>query len=488
MVRHATSPVPVAATSGLVPLCVDLDGTLIQTDLLWESFVRLMAQKPYLLFAVPFWLLRGRAVLKRQLAMRVTLDCATLPYHQPFLEYLRAAREKGSRLILVTASDMLLAERVAKHLGLFDEVLASDGALNLRGQNKAKVLVERFGVRGFDYAGNSSADLPVWSETREAIVVNAGPGLARQAADRTRLGQTFLKTRSTWSTWLEALRPHQWAKNVIVFLPLLTAHEIFDGPLLLAAFQAFVAFCLCASGVYVFNDLLDLDADRHHPTKCRRPFASGALPLSAGVILFPMLLAAGLIVAGLLNAPLMALMAFYFVTASVYSLRLKRVAMLDVVVLAGLYTLRIIAGHLATGVAYSAWLLVFSMFIFLSLALLKRFKELQSVRAQNEMDAKGRGYRASDLELVATLGLVNGYLAVLVLALYVNSPQVVALYQHPLLLLLVCPMLLYWISRIWFLAHRGQMHVDPVLFALKDWPSYVIGILTVAVLWFATGH
>lgn len=481
-------PATTTARETQVPLCVDLDGTLIKTDMVWESLVGLLRTNPLWLLAVPVWWARGRAHLKQQLAARVQVDVTVLPYHEPFLDFLRAAKQQGRQLILATAADIEMAKPVARHVPLFVEVLASDGKTNLRGSAKLKTLTRRFGERQFDYAGNSSVDLAVWDGVREAIVVNAGTGLARRAKQRAKLGPTFLNTASKLPALLQCLRPHQWIKNLIVFVPLITSHQIGHPSELLAAVWTFVAFCLCSSGVYVLNDLLDLEADRHHPTKRARPFAAGDLPLPVGLALSPLFLVLSFAVALMLAAPLVGVLALYFVATTAYSWQLKRVPLLDVFLLAGLYTLRLIAGHVVSGIAYSAWLLVFAMFIFLSLALLKRFRELHGLRQQNQMDAKGRGYTVDDLELVATVGLVSGFLAVLVLALYVNSPQVIGLYQHPLLLLLICPLLLYWISRAWLLAHRGQMHTDPVVFALKDWPSYLVAILTLVVMWFATGR
>jgi 4-hydroxybenzoate polyprenyltransferase len=277
-------------------------------------------------------------------------------------------------------------------------------------------------------------------------------------------------------------------KNLIIFVPLLTAHKIGETELLLNAIFGFFAFSLCASGVYVLNDLIDLDADRHHATKRNRPFASGALPLQFGLVLVPLLLGAGMLMALKLSGTFAIVLAFYVVMTTAYSCSLKRVALLDVFILAGLYTVRLIGGHAVTGVPYSAWLLIFSMFTFLSLALLKRFTELRALRAQNLSDVRGRGYTSEDVELIATFGLVSSCVAVLVLALYVNSEQVIKLYEHPTVILLVCPLLLYWMARVWFLAHRGRMNDDPTEFAFKDWVSYLIGGLTLAVMWFATGR
>lgn len=469
-----------------VPLAVDLDGTLIRTDMMFESLARLLKKNPLALFAVPFWWLRGRAHLKQQLAARVQVDPATLPYHEEFLEWLKAEKRAGRRLILATASDIKMARPVAEHVGIFDEVVASDGKTNLRSTAKLKTLTEKFGERGFDYAGNSSVDLGVWIGAREAVVVNAGESLARSAAQRTKVGKTFLSRHSKFAALVVALRPHQWAKNLIVFAPVVASHQLTFWPLL-AAWGAFAAFCLCASGVYLLNDLMDLDADRRHPAKRHRPLASGKLPLSVGLVAAPVLLLSSGLVALQVGGNLVWLLAGYLVATTAYSWQLKRVALLDVFMLAGLYTARLIAGHLVTGIEYSAWLLMFSMFVFLSLALMKRFQELHAVRANSGHEVKGRGYTAADLELVATLGLVSGFVAVLVMALYVTSEQVAKLYTHPALLLLVCPLLLYWISRVWFLAHRGQMHDDPTVFAFKDWVSYVVGALTVGVMWLATG-
>jgi 4-hydroxybenzoate polyprenyltransferase/phosphoserine phosphatase len=485
---EAMSSPAVIELRAAVPLCVDLDGTLIKTDLLWESFVRLLRRNPLFLFVVPLWLFKGRANLKHQIATRADLDAASLPYHQIFLDFLRAEKQQGRTLILVTACDYRLAKGVAEHLGLFAEVMASDGQLNLRGTHKAAKLAERFGERGFDYAGNSSTDLPVWQQAREAIVVNAHPNLATRAGNCARVSRVFESSGSCLRPLLRVLRPHQWVKNLILFVPLLTSHKLEQFPLLFDGILAFIAFSLCASAVYVLNDLLDLDADRHHPTKKFRPFASGDLPLPIGLLLFPILMAVSAGISRALPPSFAGVLAVYLVLTTSYSWRLKRVALLDVFFLAGLYTIRLVAGHEATGVVYSFWLLAFSMFIFLSLALVKRCVELSGVRQQKGSHVRGRGYGPEDLELVATLGTVSGYLAVLVLALYVNSPEVRVLYRYPTALLLVCPLLLYWISRVWLLAHRGQMHDDPIVFALKDRVSYIVGALTLAVLWLGTGH
>jgi len=473
-----------------IPLVVDLDGTLIKTDLLWEFFLRLL--KKNILWLVPAlaWWTRGRAYLKQQLAARVTIDPATLPFNEKFIAWLREQKSAGRKIILATASDLRMAKPVADYTGLFDEVLASDGKTNLRSGNKLKALVAKFGERGFDYAGNSSADLAVWRGAREAIVVNASPSLAGKAAASAKVGRIFDRDSSMLRAFIRSLRPHQWVKNLIVFVPALAAHKMGDTSLLLRDVFAFATFCLCASGVYILNDLVDLDFDRQHPTKKSRPFASGNLPLPAGLICAPLFLAGGILLAAQLSWHLAEVAMAYVLLTTSYSWWIKRVALLDVFLLAGLYTIRLVAGHAVTGIVYSSWLLMFSMFIFLSLALVKRYVELADAKEtdSDNITPAGRGYVARDLELVASLGTGCGYLAALVLALYVNSQQVVILYEHPNLLLLICPLLLYWISRVWLLAHRGRMHDDPVLFAVKDATSYIIGVLALVVLWLGAGH
>jgi 4-hydroxybenzoate polyprenyltransferase len=453
---------------------------------MWESLLILFKRRPILALAVPFWLLRGRAHLKAKLAASVEIDAASLPRNEAFLVYLRAEKSAGRDLYLVTASDARPAELVGREMGLFREVLGSNGTINLRGRNKGATLAQRFGERGFDYAGNSAVDLPVWAWAREAIVVNAAPGLERRARRAAPVSRVFPPEHSPLRAFVRALRPHQWAKNLIVFVPLLTSHKILQPAPALKSLAAFSAFCLCASAGYLLNDLFDIQADRAHPTKRRRPFASGDLPIPAGLVAAPLLLAGSAAIGVELAPRFAAALGIYLVLTTVYSMRVKQVPLLDVFFLSALYTLRLAAGHEATGIAYSFWLLAFSVFIFLSLALVKRFAELDAADTRSVSEIKGRSYTPADRSWVATLGAASGCVAVLVLALYVNSHEVTELYQRPLRLLLICPLMLYWISRMWMMAHRGQMHEDPVVFALRDRVSYLVGALTLVVIWLAT--
>ena len=409
------------------PLCIALDGVLVRTDTLHEGLVRLLKRQPHRVPALLAWSLRGPAALRAEVARRVELDVTRLPYDEALVARLTEERARGRRVVLVSGADPRVAEAVAAHLGLFDEVR------------------------------------PVAPEAHETLPAPA-------------------PARPRWRTLLRALRVHQWAKNALVFVPRLAAHKATQVPLLLQALLGFVSFSLCASSVYVLNDLLDLDSDRRHPSKRLRPFASGALPLSTGPLLALGLLGAGAGVALALPREFLAVLGLYYAITLAYSFHLKQVLMLDVLVLAGLYTVRLFGGALAVGVPTSNWLLTFSMFLFLSLALVKRLSEVRRLRLANESAAPGRGYVAGDYEQLGALGVASGYLAVLVLALYITSREVTVLYTHPSRLWLLCPVMMYWVGRVWLLAHRGEVNEDPLVFALKDRVSYAVGVLAAGIL------
>lgn len=453
-------------------VCVDLDGTLLRTDLLYESTLALLARNPLYLFLLPMWLLRGKAALKREIASRVTIDAETLPYDARVVSFLKATTQRPR--VLCTASDVRFAEAVANHLGVFEQVIAGDGSRNLAGHHKADALVEKFGLKNFDYLGNGRVDLQVWSKARAGWVVNGNSRLSRAAGKICELRAHWPDQGGSVKKWLKAMRLHQWLKNLLVFVPLLAAHRVLEPAAALNAALAFAAFGLCASGVYILNDLLDLTADRLHPRKRLRPFAAGELPVLHGLIAAPLLTAAGFALAWLCTPAFALVLATYYMMTLGYSLRLKRIVMVDVVLLAGLYTIRIIGGATAIGSELSFWLLAFSMFIFLSLAMLKRYTELVTMLADGKQDVSGRGYRVDDLAIVQSLGGASGFIAVLVLCLYINSQSGMTLYRHPQLLWLLCPLLLYWVSRTWLLAHRGEMHDDPIIFAASDRASLAI--------------
>jgi 4-hydroxybenzoate polyprenyltransferase len=467
--------------AGEIPLCVDLDGTLVRSDMLVESVLALLKHNPLYGFVLPFWLLRGRSHLKHEVTKRARPDMATLPYDKRVCELVQSER-LNRPVVLCTAADRVIADAVARHVGGFSAVLSTDRAANLSGRNKADALVERFGERGFDYVGNERRDIAIWQHARRAIVANASARIAVRAGKICESVDVLPREHGGVRTWLQALRLHQWLKNILVFVPLLAAHLVMDPTAAVRAAAAFLIFGVCASGVYVLNDLFDLDADRHHPRKRNRPFAAGHLPLAGGFAV-ALLLTLVAFAAAYALAPRFALVLLgYYILTLAYSLRLKQIAMLDVLVLAALYTVRIVAGTVAIHVQFSFWLLAFAMFLFLSLALVKRYTELGAQRQAAADKAAGRGYVTGDYELLASLGGASGYLSVLVLALYINSTASAEQYHRPYFLWLLCPLLLYWISRTWIIAHRGQMHDDPVVFAARDRVSMASLVLAAIVV------
>ncbi len=465
------------------PIAVDLDGTLIKTDLLLESFLLLVKKNPIYLLMVVLWLFRGKATLKSEIASRIKLNAAALPYNATLLEWLNVQKQGGRSLWLVTASHDLLAKAVARHLGIFDGVMASDETVNLSGSRKADALVKQFGEKGFDYCGNEDVDLAVWRRGRSAIVVNASKSTEAKARSAVEVGKVIPPEGRLFKAITKALRVHQWAKNVLVFVPVAAAHKLANAPTLLDALLAFVVFSLCASSVYILNDLLDLEADRQHHSKCSRPFAAGNLSVLTGLLAFPVLLVVAFaLTAVALNSKFLLVLAAYYVITLAYSFSLKRKVMIDVLTLAGLYTVRIVAGAAATSIALSFWLLIFAIFIFLSLAMVKRYAELFAMKQRGKLTAQGRGYQVEDLGLLQSMGAASGYISILVLALYLNSPDITVLYQHAKVAWTLVPIMLYWISRIWMQTYRGHMDDDPLVFAMKDRISLFTGMAAVAVL------
>ncbi len=545
----------------MIPLVLDLDGTLVAGDTLIECALRTLAARPFaLLRALPF-ALSGRAAFKRRMAEAARLDPASLAYNPEVAHLALQARAEGRCVHLATAADALVAGAVAAHLGGFDSVLSSDGETNLKGTAKADVLAARFGEGGFDYAGDSAADTPVWARARRAYVVSPSAtllGAARTVCADVRILGVRRSGLARLRLLSRALRLHQWAKNLLVFVPVLAAHRA--DVALAQACLAFLAFGLCASSVYLLNDLLDLPHDRLHATKRRRPFASGALNPAAAPKLMAGLLGLTLVCTALLPSAFLGMLGLYYATTLAYSLVLKRHAVWDVVTLAGLYTLRIFAGAAATAIPISPWLLAFSLFLFFCLAVVKRLTELtlfvragsgeagpaersinvglaeQSVEAglanrsveagpaERSIEAglagrsindgsvehlikngpaerpikggsadrlieggpAGRGYAPEDLDMLRSMATSSGYMAVLVLALYVNSSEVTPLYRQPSALWALCPILLFWVSRVLMLSNRGLMNDDPVVFALRDRVSLLAGLASLVAIVVAT--
>lgn len=469
-----------------LPLCVDLDGTLIQTDSLWESCLCLIGQHPFISLLMPFWLLLGKVGFKNKVSQYAELNPESLPFNVDILKYITHQKLQNRHLVLVTASTKKIADAIATHLKIFDEVIASDKNTNLSGENKAKVLVDKFGEKGFVYAGNANIDLNVWKHSAAAIVVNAPNALHQKAKEISPIENVFPnKNTVTAKTVLKAMRIHQWAKNLLIFVALILSHTWSNGDSLQASIIAFLSFSLAASSIYIINDLLDLESDRLHQTKKNRPLASGTLSIPFAILIVPILLSLSLGLATQVNIDFIIVLITYIVLTTAYSIFLKPIVLVDVITLTSLYTIRIIAGATAINAPLSDWLLAFSMFIFLSLALIKRFSELKNLIEQNKTSNISRGYHTDDLPAVSLFGICSGYISVLVLVLYTHDLQADELYKNADWLWIIAVLVLFWISRMWLLAYRGQMNEDPVLFAIKDRISYIISILTAITLFLA---
>jgi 4-hydroxybenzoate polyprenyltransferase/phosphoserine phosphatase len=477
-----------SATS--LPLCVDLDGTLILADLSAESLLKAVRSAPWIVLLLPFWLLRGRSYLKERLSRMAELDASTMPYDPRVVDLVRQAKIDGRLTILVTGSHRKYAEQINIHLRIFDEVVATEAGKNLTGSVKARYLQERFGDQGFEYVANGAVDLPVWQLAGAAVTVNAPRAVRKKVEQLGRPHADLPRPRPSLKVWLKAIRIHQWAKNILLFIPLIMAHRVLELQLVGAVLLAFVSFGCCASATYIINDLVDLDADRFHLRKRKRPFAAGSLSVTAGIVGAILLLGTGIALALFLPIPFQFALAAYIATTLFYSMHLKAVTSLDVLLLAGLYTLRIIAGTFAAGLALSFWLLAFSMFMFLCLALVKRVAELVDLRERDATAAnpklRGREYNVQDIPILQTMGSSSGYLAVLVLALYINSAEVLELYRSPQLLWLIAPLLLLWVTRLWVVTTRGYMNDDPIFFAIKDPETWITAACTGLILVGAT--
>ncbi len=446
----------------------------------------MLKKRPFALLFLPFWLSKGKAVLKTKIAEAVELDATHLPYSRGLLEWLKTEKQEGRTLWLVTGSAQKIADAVQGHLQLFDEVHATDSTTNLTSVRKAAFLESTLGKHKFDYAGNSDADLPIWNIARKAFVVNAPMSVTKKARAIGNVEHTWNDRLPLFKALIKAIRPHQWVKNILIFIPVVTSHQLMSESIMYGAVVGFIAFCVCTSGVYLLNDLLDLQADRAHPRKNLRPLAHGDLPIPVALFCIPLFLIVSAVLALSVSVMFACVLLAYLVATFAYSFALKQIPLIDVIMLAGLYTVRIIAGHAATGIVWSVWLLMFSMFFFFSLALVKRYGELKMLLQQNGQQIAGRGYKADDVELVSVLGVASGFIAVLVLALYITSDQVTILYRIPSLLWLLVPVMLYWVSRLWLLAHRGAVHDDPILFSLHDRVSYLVGGCVVTILLLAS--
>lgn len=467
-----------------IPLCVDLDGTLVKLDTLHQALFLLLRRDISSIFRVPGWILKGKAYLKDQVMQRVTLDAKVLPYNQTFLTWLRKEHAAGRKLVLATASNYRTANAVAEHLGIFDEILASNADTNLRNNRKLAAIRERF--ERFAYAGNDAHDIPIWEAAEEVILVN--PNAAARSACKAKADHLFEERQPALRMLIKAMRCHQWLKNILIFAPMFLAHRFNEPACIADAVIAFFAFSFAASSIYVLNDLFDLSADQHHPRKCKRPFAAGHLPIAAGALLIPLLVTTSILFSLFLPPQFFMTLIIYFSITTLYSWRLKQVAIADVLTLAILFSMRVLAGAVATQTPASGPFIEFSIFLFLSLAIVKRLSELREIEVRPDTDQtkRERGYNTDDLPLLLAFGASSGYLAVLVFTMYLGSNEVEKLYHSPELLWIFCPLLLYWITRIWHLAWRGRMTDDPLAFAARDPQTYLVGALGVVIILLAT--
>lgn len=450
-----------------LPLVVDLDGTLTPTDTLVESVILVAKASPLNLVRLIAWLAKGRAGFKNEVAAHASISAEHLPYRKPLLDHLLGERARGRRIILATAAHKSIAERVAAHLGIFDEVLASDASRNLKGSAKLEAIRERVGD-DFVYAGDSRADIPIWMSARAAILVGVSSDMAELVRQRVPVEVEFPKDRSDPGTWVRALRVHQWMKNLLLFVPMLTAFSFMEIGTLTTMALAFVAFSFAASATYMVNDLWDLENDRAHPRKCRRPFASARIPILHGLAVAFVLLVTALALSTAVSESFCLMLLLYLLLTCAYSWVLKTYVLIDVLMLSILYSLRILAGSVAIGVATSSWLFAFSAFVFLSLALVKRCSELISVEQVGMAAARGRDYRVTDLVVLWPLGVGAALSAVVVFGLFISAPETQARYASPQVLWLAAVGLVYWLARLWIKTARGEMHDDPLVYAIRD--------------------
>jgi 4-hydroxybenzoate polyprenyltransferase/phosphoserine phosphatase len=465
---------------GLFPLVVDLDGTLTRTDTLVESLVQAVKRHPCDILRLPLWLIKGRAVLKARVAARAGFAAEFLPYQEALCDYLRIERTKGRRIILATAANRQIAKSIAAHLGLFDEVVASDETRNLKGTAKLEAVRACAGNR-FTYAGDSAADLPIWRAAQSAVLVGASPRVTKAVRRQTPLEREFPTPTAGLGVWLRELRVHQWLKNLLIFVPLFTAFAFTEVKAFLTASLAFLCWSLTSSATYVLNDLWDLDSDRRHLYKRDRPLASARIPIIAGVGVSAALLIAAFMLASMLSTDFLRLLLLYLALTSFYSLVLKQYVLLDVYLLAVLYILRIVAGSAAVGVTTSIWLLAFSFFLFFSLALLKRCTELMSLDRAELDKTHGRSYRVGDFAVLWPMGVGAGLCAVVVFTLFISASDTETRYATPQLLWLVALALVYWLGYLWIKTSRGEMHDDPIVFAVKDMGSRMTIVAMVTV-------
>ncbi len=456
-----------------IPLIVDLDGTLIETDLLYEALILLLKKNPLYIFHCIFWSFKGKVYLKNKIFSIVSINHESLPYNAELLSFLKKENSRGRKLVLATASLKANASEISKVYSIFDEVYGTE-SINLKGKNKLDILIKNYGEANFDYIGNSNSDLVILASSRYSYLVNPNWSLERRARKKSNLKYIWNSKKGSLKTYANAARVYQWIKNLLLFVPLITSHTFHSVDSFFKLTLAFFAFNFVASAGYLCNDLSDLESDRLHPRKKYRALAAGNLPISSGIVLAVLFLIGGLAIAAEISLYFLAVVLVYFIISFLYSARLKKIAIYDVFILALLYSVRVYAGAIVINVALSYWLISFSTFMFLSLALVKRYAELMLIKKELTRQNKRREYSIEDLSLLQTMGIASGFLAIIVFSLYINSPEVALLYSKPKLLWTISLLFLFWITRIWHITNHGKMTDDPIIFAIKDVTSYCI--------------
>lgn len=448
-------------------LVVDLDGTLLKTDLLHESFWSAVKNNWKILFSLLFIIRHGKAAIKEYLQLNSSLNISLLPFDDKVIAYIKLFRKKGGRTVLATGSNCVFAKRISDYLKLFDEVYGSDSNINLVGRTKASFLNNKFGPNKFEYMADSVADLDIWKISKKNITVNASSHLSKAVEKLGTPCEHLVTNKRSIYYYIDLARPHQWIKNILVFLPMLASQQI-SAPNLFNSLMAFIAICVAASSTYIINDLLDISSDRQHQRKRFRALACGSASIKNAFYVALTLLIGNIIFMVFMGSKFAVFIAIYYILTTIYSIRIKNILLLDIFFLAGLYTLRLVLGGVATDIVVSIWLFSFSIFFFLSLAAVKRQGELVNLASRGLNIPLGRGYHIDDLPIISTSALCSGYASIIIMLLYINSPQVLNVFTDPVPLWCICAILLFWITRLVLVAQRGFMSDDPIIFASKD--------------------
>lgn len=472
-------------TPNSLPIIVDLDDTFLNSDLLVEAFIVLLKKNPFYIFPCLLWLIRGKYFLKENIFKRVEIDYTLVPVNKELKSFLELESANGRKIILATGSLQNTAYEIGKLYPVFNEIHGSIGDINLVGRKKSNFLIEKYGQGQFDYIGNSKADLEIFDSCRIAYLVNPSKSVEGKVIKTGKLKKCWRTKKSMFLASIQSIRIYQWVKNILLFVPLFTSHSYNSFDSVIKVIVAFFAFSFIASAGYVINDLMDINGDRTHTTKKNRPFASGNLSLLSGFTITCLLIIAGIYLSSLLNGTFMVILILYFFLSVGYSIHLKKIVLYDVFLLATFYTMRVISGGIVTDISLSFWLIAFSIFIFLSLAFIKRYSEIIQVTHTKNIKKNRRDYSFEDIPLLQIMGVASGFLSAIVFSLYINSPDVELLYAYPKLLWLLCLLQLFWICRVWLVTSRGEMTDDPIIFTLKDPVSYVIIFLTAIILAFS---